>query len=226
MRSLNEKKPKGVVPKKEKEEKQPVKISLHSLFTNKPDVRTQKEKKVKLREPMIMKDFSPEMEMFVRHLFDNGYFQDANFAKGKPSFDLCWFETYFARGYIKFAAQKFAIDNQQIAKWLSGSALKQVAVFGCPAVDRNSVFPAKRLRRFFEVPEDTVCSKCMLRESCKFINQSVWKCDTSNLYLVVVMKVVTSYALGLVHPELVVTDEVNKSVSQLLNEFVKLSQTT
>lgn len=70
-----------------------------------------------------------------------------------------------------------------------------------------------------------VCSKCVLRQSCKFINQSVWKCDTDNLDLVVVMKVVTSYALELVHPELVVTDEVHKSVSQLLNEVVKLSQT-
>jgi len=43
-----------------------------------------------------------------------------------------------------------------IHRWLSGSALKQVAVFGCPSTSRNDVFPAKRLRKFFEVPEDTV----------------------------------------------------------------------
>lgn len=71
-----------------------------------------------------------------------------------------------------------------------------------------------------------VCSKCMLRESCKFVNQNVWKCDTNKLDLEIAVKVVISYALHLVHPQLVVSDEVKKSVDHLLNEFVKLSQIT
>jgi hypothetical protein len=66
----------------------------------------------------------------------------------------------------------------------------------------------------------------MLRESCKFVNQDVWKCDTNKLDLEITMKVTISYALHLVHPQLVVSDEVNKSVNHLLNEFVKLSQIT
>ena len=43
-----------------------------------------------------------------------------------------------------------------IDRWLSGSALKQVAAFGCPDTNKSVVFPAKRLRKFFEVPENTV----------------------------------------------------------------------
>ncbi|CAL0326498.1 unnamed protein product [Lupinus luteus] len=228
-----EKKTKGVVPipKKEKKTVSTVKTSLYAAFTNKPDkevvsVRNKRNvEEVKVREPMVVKELSPDMEVFVKYLYENGYFKDANFAKGKERFDLAWFDKFFARGYIKFAAQRFGRDNQEIAKWLSASALKQLATFGCPSVDRSSVFPAKSLRKFFEVPENTVCSKCALQQSCKFINQSVWKTGTSNLHLVSVMKLVTSYALELVHPQLAVPDEVKKSVSQLLKEVVKLSQT-
>lgn len=133
-------------------------------------------------------------------------------------------------------------------------------MFGCPSTHKSIVFPAKRLRKFFEVPENTVrhimhknfhfhcfptylymhlctfvtysfiflqvCSKCTLRESCKYMNQTVWKCHTNKLDLKIVTKVVISYALHLVHPQLVVSDEVNKSVSHLLSEFVKLSKIT
>lgn len=70
-----------------------------------------------------------------------------------------------------------------------------------------------------------VCSKCVLRESCKFMNKSVWG-HPNKLDMGTVMKVITPYALQWVHPEMVVSDEVNKAVSQLLKEFVKLSQTT
>ncbi|KAK7244146.1 hypothetical protein RIF29_38964 [Crotalaria pallida] len=206
----------SVIPKKEKKEKRPlrnVNRALYAAFTNKPkrvaavSVGDTK-REVRVREVMVVKKLSPDMEMFVKHLFENGYFKDANFAKGKERFDLGWFDGFFARGYVKFAAQRFGRDNQEIAKWLSGSALKKVAEFGCPSVDRSSVFPAKRLRKFFEVPENTVCSKCPLQQSCKFINQSVWKGDTNKLDLVGVMKVLTSYALELVHPQLVVPEEV------------------
>ncbi|MED6209091.1 hypothetical protein PIB30_051298 [Stylosanthes scabra] len=202
--------------------------SLFSVFTNQPlDHATQSAVNNKKREPMkVLKELSPEMEVFLQHLFHMGYFNHANFAQGKDILDLSWFYTEFARGYIKFAAQRFGRDKQELSKWLSGSALKEVAVFGCPSVDRASVFPCKRLRKFFEVPENTVCSKCTLRESCKFENQSVWRGDTKTLNLVVVMKVLTSYDLEMVHPQLVVPDTVKNSVRKLLKEAVKLSQIT
>ncbi|XP_015933586.1 uncharacterized protein LOC107459824 [Arachis duranensis] len=199
--------------------------SLFSVFTNQPPEHDTQIVNNKKREPMILKELSPEMEGFLELLFQMGYFNHANFAKGKDMFDLSWFDTEFGRGYIKFAAQRFGRDKQELAKWLSGSALKEVAMFGCPSIDRASVFPCKRLRKFFEVPENTVCSKCVLRESCKFENQSVWKGDTKILNLVVVMKVLTSYDLEMVHPKLVVPDTVKNSVRKLLKEAMKLSQT-
>ncbi|KAK7324515.1 hypothetical protein VNO77_28123 [Canavalia gladiata] len=201
------------------------KRSLVAVFTNQPRAATvtkQNEPK-----PVVAKDLSTDAVMFVQYLYEKGYFRDANFLKkGKQSFNIAWFESFFARGYINFAAQRFAKDNQDIAKWLSGSALKQVAVFGCPSIDRSSAIPAKILRKYFEVPENTVCSECTLQQSCKFVNQSVWNCNTNNLDLTVVMKVITKYALESVHPQLVVPDKINKSVSHLLKEVVKLSQTT
>lgn len=226
--NFKQKKSKGVIPKKVEIEKR----SLYSAFTNKPlpdGVISEKKvvkKKQKMRERFVVEELSIETVMFLYHLYQNGYFEDAKFGYVYGRFNIGWFETPYALGYVKFAAKKFANDNLEIAKWLSGSALKQVLVFGCPSVSRNDVFPAKRLRKFFEVPENTVCSKCMLRESCKFVNQNVWKCDTNKLDLEIAVKVVISYALHLVHPQLVVSDEVNKSVNLLLNEFVKLSQIT
>ncbi|CAK8534965.1 unnamed protein product [Lathyrus sativus] len=232
IRILKEKKTKRVpiltkdVPKKIE------KMSLFSAFTNQPlpdgviNTKKEAEKKQKPREPFVVKELSIDMVVFLKYLYENGYFKDAKFVNVHERFDLGWFESPYALGYAKFAAQKFACDNRDIAKWLSGSAVKQVAVFGCPSTGKSCVFPVKRLRKFFEVPENTVCGKCMLRESCKFANQNVWKCDANKLDMELVMKVVISYALHLVHPQLVVSDEVNKSVNQLLNEFVKLSKIT
>jgi len=71
-----------------------------------------------------------------------------------------------------------------------------------------------------------VCCKCTLQQTCKFMNQSVWNVNTNSLELVTVMKVITSYGLESVHPQLVVPEVVKKSVSQLLKEIVKLSPTT
>ncbi|WVZ01016.1 hypothetical protein V8G54_027085 [Vigna mungo] len=71
-----------------------------------------------------------------------------------------------------------------------------------------------------------VCCKCTLQQTCKFRNQSVLNDNTNNLELVTVRKVITSYGLEWVHPQLVVPDVVRKSVSQLLKEIVKLSPST
>ncbi|XP_047180920.1 uncharacterized protein LOC124847464 [Vigna umbellata] len=214
---------------KEKTSGIPKRMTLFAAFTNKQPPTKPKENKqppTKPKEPVIVKELSPDMKMFAQHLFEKGYFKDANFSQSKKKFDHGWFTSFYALGYIKFAAQRFARDNQEIAKWLSGSALKQVATFGCSHTSNSAVFPAKRLRKFFEVPENTVCCKCTLQQTCKFRNQSVWNVSTNNLELVTVMKVITSYGLESVHPQLVVPDVVKKSVSQLLKEIVKLSPTT
>ena len=57
------------------------------------------------------------------------------------------------------------------------------------------------------------------------MNQSVWRGDSKNLNLAVVMRVITLYGLELVPPELAVPDEIKHCVSRLLKEVLKLSQT-
>lgn len=56
------------------------------------------------------------------------------------------------------------------------------------------------------------------------MNQSVWRGDNKNLGLVVVMRVITLYALESVPPQLVVPDEIKDSVNRLLKEVVNLSE--
>ncbi|KAK9269379.1 hypothetical protein L1049_001151 [Liquidambar formosana] len=130
---------------------------LHALFTGKND-----EESLKEEEPMVFKELSPDVMVFVRHLYKEGYFNDANFLRGK-AFDISCFHDSYGRDFIKFAAEKFGKDNQEIAKWLSGSDLKTVALFGCPTLSRKNIFSAKRLRTFFGIQEDTVCRKCCLK---------------------------------------------------------------
>lgn len=71
-----------------------------------------------------------------------------------------------------------------------------------------------------------MCHKCVLKESCRFVNQSIWKSQIRNLNLAVVMRVITLYALESVPPQLAVPEEVKDSVSRLLKEVINLSETT
>lgn len=71
-----------------------------------------------------------------------------------------------------------------------------------------------------------MCRECVLRESCKLVNQSVWNSETNTLRLDTVMKVITLYALELVPSQLKITQELKDSVSRVLRDIVKLSQTT
>ncbi|XP_059662748.1 uncharacterized protein LOC132308630 [Cornus florida] len=208
--SQNESKPKG----------------LYSLFTNKAanSEKSVDKESSKVDEPMVFKELSTDMVLFATHLYKEGYFNNANFLP-RDKFDDTCFQNNFGRDYLKFATEKFGKDNQEIAKWLSGSDLKKVALFGCPSLSRKNVFSAKRLRTFFRIPENTVCSRCALKQSCKFPNQSVWKGDTKQLNLAVVMRVIVLYALEAVPQQLVVPDEIKASVSRLLKEVVNLSQT-
>ncbi|XP_062087314.1 uncharacterized protein LOC133794131 [Humulus lupulus] len=215
---------------KEKEiEESKGKKGLHAVFTNRVE-SSESPKDMGLRNPRVVKELSQDMRLFLSHLYKEGYLKDANFLPAKNSddngLDFSYFDNSYGIDFIKFAAQKYGKDNQEIAKWLSGSDLKNVALFGCPSLAKKSVFAAKRLRNFFEVQEDTVCTRCVLKQSCKFVNQNVWNVDNKKLILTDVLNVITPYALESVPPELVVPDDIKASVSKLLNEVVKLGQTT
>ncbi|KAH7512686.1 uncharacterized protein LOC107432705 [Ziziphus jujuba] len=200
--------------------------SIYDVFTNRGR-SVDKCIELKREESAVHKELSPDMELFVSHLYKEGYFRDANFLRRNSSgnLDFSCFEDSYGRGFIKCAVEKFAKDNQEIAKWVSGRDLKKVALFGCPSLSRRSVFSAKRLRSFFEIQESTVCSKCVLKQSCKFVNQNVWRGNVKNLNLTDAMNVITLYALDAVPAQLVVPDELKASISRLLKEVLKLSQT-
>ncbi|XP_021287943.1 uncharacterized protein LOC110419281 [Herrania umbratica] len=220
--------PKGKNKEKEGVERgKPNKVkSLVELFRGEKEEEVERIVKVRReREEVVFKDFSQLAEIFVRHLYAKGYFNKANFLEDNK-LDFGYFDNSYGRDFIKYAAFKFGKDHQEIAKWLSGNHLKKVVLFGCPSLDKNNVFAAKRLRKFFKIEENIVCSQCMLKDSCKYVNKSVWKAGTKNLLLVDVMKVITLYALDQMHPKLTVPDEVKDSVNQLLKEVIKLSQPT
>nr|GMC48752.1 uncharacterized protein LOC109185408 [Ipomoea batatas] len=111
-----------------------------------------------------------------------------------------------------------------LLRWLSASDLKKVALFGCPSLVKKHVYSAKMLRNFFRIQEDTVCGKCALRDSCKFVNQHMWNGNAKTLQLHHVMRTITMYGLESVPTELVVPEDIKKSVGQLLKEVVKLSK--
>ncbi|KAE8733572.1 Detected protein of unknown function [Hibiscus syriacus] len=158
------------------------------------------EKMAKLRrksgEVTVLKDLSVFVKFFVRHLYSKGYFDKANFlVDNKLNFGC--FDNSYGRDFIKFAANKFGKDNEEIAKLLSGNHLKKVAVFGCPSLDKIT-----------------------------FANKGVSGIAAESLLLVDVMKVIILYALEQEHPKLTVPDEVRDSANKLLEEVIKLSQNT
>ncbi|KAM1057732.1 hypothetical protein ACFX2I_030921 [Malus domestica] len=221
----------GETKAKKREPNSEGKASLYSVFTNKAaaavDGSGRKRKELTKERSNTLKDLSQDMEVVVSHLYKEGYFKDANFLfVNGDRLDFSCFNNSYGRSFLRFAVESFARDNQLIAKWLSGSDLKKVALLGCPSLARKSVFGAKRMRKFFEIPEDKVCSKCVLKQSCKFANQNVWNGGAKNLDLRDVMNTITLYALDAVPPELVVPDEVKSSVSRLLKEVLKLSEVT
>ncbi|GKV37098.1 hypothetical protein SLEP1_g45164 [Rubroshorea leprosula] len=252
--------------------------------------------RLKVEEPRVKKEvylkLSPYAEIFVKHLYDQGYFNKATFLRD-GNLDFGYFDSDYGRDYIYHAADKFGKDHQEIAKkkkriavyayllvstlsnnisnagcveskylvcslihwvatilvqeqppegitylsqddvdervflrWLSGSNLKEVALFGCPSLAKRSVFAAKRLRKFFKIEEQTVCRRCVLKDSCKLANKDVWGSSVVSLNLSDVMRVILLYALDKASPQLTVPDKIKDSVTYLLKEVVKLSRTT
>ncbi|XP_047058310.1 uncharacterized protein LOC124664940 [Lolium rigidum] len=122
---------------------------------------------------------------------------------------------------VKTAAERFGNDHQVVAKWLSGSDLKTVALFGCPSVERRTVFASKRSRAFFNIPEDKTCSSCKLRSSCQFANQEVPRYD--KVILSDTMRILALFVLDACSQPLQVTAEVKASVCKLLKDTINLS---
>lgn len=165
---------------------------------------------------------SLDMQTFTHHLYNEGYLKDANFLH-KHTFDSALFEDGYGRCFLRFTALKFGRDRHEIAKWLSASDLKELALFGCPCLESKTVFAAKALRKFFEIPEHEVCQKCTIRKSCKHKNQ-ICRIHIENLHLHVVMRVLVTFAMESIPQNLVVPEKIKNCVNRLLKETVSLSR--
>ncbi|XP_073050513.1 uncharacterized protein [Primulina eburnea] len=165
---------------------------------------------------------SLDMQTLAHHLYNEGYLKDANLMH-KYNFDVALFEDGYGRGFLRFAALKFAKDHHEIAKWLSASDLKELALFGCPCLESKTVFAAKALRKFFEIPEHEVCQKCTIRKSCKHESQ-IFRKHIDNLHLHVAMRVLIAYAMELSPQDLVVPEKIKNCATRLLKETISLSR--
>lgn len=202
---------------------EPTTTKLSQLFSDRTE--TSSPRQIKRNQRVVYKELSPSMIEFSKYLYEKGYFETDSSVFSSKVFDAACLRNVYGYNFLRHAAEEFGSKNQEIAKWLSGSELKKVALFGCPSLSKKAVFSAKKLRTFFKIQENTVCSKCVLKQSCKYANQNVWNSSTKNLYLPAVMNVISHYALESVHPQLIVPDEIKTVVTRLLKVVVKLSQT-
>ncbi|KAJ8626682.1 hypothetical protein MRB53_019989 [Persea americana] len=167
------------------------------------------------------KQLSPDMILFVNHLFEKGYLRKAKFLR-EGRLDVDSLSSSYAKGFLKNAAEGFGHDHQDIAKWLSGSDLKKVTLLGCPSVERKTVFAAKNLRTFFDIEEDTVCEPCELKCTCKFVKQKVDK--KKKLDLADALRVLAVYVSNSGPHQLALSNEMMESINKLLKEVVNLSK--
>ncbi|CAA6673010.1 unnamed protein product [Spirodela intermedia] len=160
-----------------------------------------------------------EMFLLVRRLNEEGYLKSVSFSQGLDPQRVP--VNGFVRGVLMTAAQRFGEDHQEIAKWLSGSSLKKVALSGCPCTERKTVFAAKRLRSFFCIQEDVICRGCPMKNSCKFANHSVSR--EHKLTLADAMRVLTAYACGYGAPQALKSQELCLAVGRSLKEVISLA---
>ncbi|XP_068337691.1 uncharacterized protein [Pyrus communis] len=126
-------------------------VSLYAVFTNKKpaDGGGRKRKEVTRERSNELKDLSQDMEVVASHLFKEGYFKDANFLfVNGDRLDFSCFNNSYGCSFIRFTVESFARDNQAIAKWLSGSDLKKVALLGCPSPARKSDIPEDKVSNY------------------------------------------------------------------------------
>ncbi|XP_020572576.1 uncharacterized protein LOC110019295 [Phalaenopsis equestris] len=165
-----------------------------------------------MQEKKFPEELSPEAALLLKVLQEELYvkLQPNEVRANLPS-----------RHLLRLAAEKLGQRHQEIAKWLSGSHLKKVALLGCPSIERKTVFASKRLRSFFNIQEDIICRGCKLKTSCKFVNQRVDKVE--RVILADVMRLLTILAFDAVPQQLSVPSDVKLSVDKLLKEAINLS---
>ncbi|KAF0915913.1 hypothetical protein E2562_000556, partial [Oryza meyeriana var. granulata] len=134
--------------------------------------------------PRPRRPWGEEAAALLRRFYDGGYL---------PGPDLSTAPHVLSPDVVKGAAERFGHDHQVVAKWLSGSDLKKVALFGCPSVEQRTVFASKRLRAFFNIQEAKICSSCKLKNSCQFVNQEVSRHD--KVILSDTMRILTLFVL-------------------------------
>ncbi|KAI0522557.1 hypothetical protein KFK09_004937 [Dendrobium nobile] len=166
-----------------------------------------------LQEKKFPEELSPEAALLLKRLHEELYLklEPGQIPANLPS-----------RHLLRLAAEKLGQRHQEIAKWLSGSHLKKVALLGCPSVERKIVFASKRLRSFFCIQEDIICRGCKLKTFCKFVNQKVDKVD--RVILADVMRLLTILAFDAVPQQLSVPTDVKLSVDKLVKEAINLSE--
>ncbi|KAK6134984.1 hypothetical protein DH2020_031268 [Rehmannia glutinosa] len=207
------------------------KVSLSALFSG--EKKTEKLKNLKPidfgnEDPMVHKELSSDMQMFTQHLYMKGYLKGASFMP-KNKFDVTCFQISYGREFLKFAAVKFGEDHQEIAKWLSASDLKKIALFGCPSLGQRSVYAAKSMRGFFEIEEQKASQFLIISayEPSKDYNINLCSLFSningiSSYHSHSSCRVLVMYAMESVPQQLVVPEEINNSVGRLLKEIIYL----
>uniref|UniRef100_A0A0E0MST7 Uncharacterized protein n=1 Tax=Oryza rufipogon TaxID=4529 RepID=A0A0E0MST7_ORYRU len=163
--------------------------------------------------PRSRQPWGEEAAALLRRFYDGGYL---------PGPDLSVAPHVLSPDVVKGAAERFGHDHQVVAKWLSGSDLKKVALFGCPSVERRTVFASKRLRAFFKIQEAKICGSCKMRNSCQFVNQEVSRHD--KVILSDTMRILTLFVLDTCPQQLKVTPELKASICKLVKDTINLSQ--
>ncbi|CAL4958838.1 unnamed protein product [Urochloa decumbens] len=193
--------------------------NLYSLFRDRkaqspppgsgeePPCRKPPRPRPKPREP-----WEEEAGALLRRLHEDRYLPGPDFSSAPHA---------VSPDVVKAAAERFGHDNQVVAKWLSGSDLKKIALFGCPTAERRTVFASKRLRAFFNIQEDKICSSCKLRSSCKFANQEVLR--HNKVILSDTMRIISLFVLDACPKELQVTAELKASICKVLKDTINLS---
>ncbi|XP_074319273.1 uncharacterized protein LOC141656322 [Silene latifolia] len=193
------------------------------VFSN-PNSKTLNEVKIRGRcveLGKVYKEISQDMQLLLRHLYDCGYFKDVYISPGNR-FDLNCFYQEFAHDYVKNALKSFGNDKKEISKWLLDSDVKSIALFGCPSLNKEYIKAAKYLRSFLKISEESVCSGCVLNDTCKYRN--IRKSDISTLRLDSLLRLLRAYSLEEVSPKLKLTDDMKARVSRLIHEVIKLSK--
>lgn len=112
---MRKKKQKGKVVISEQTEQNEKKNNLYKLFKGDEEKEMKKHSREKEDVIRVYKELPIEMVSFVRLLHKEGYLNKANFITGEK-LDMGNLDEEYARTFVKFAAERFGKDYQEIAK--------------------------------------------------------------------------------------------------------------